>query len=310
MLNIRELEAFRAFIECGSVTLAADRLGRTQPQVGRLLASLEESVGFSLFDRVGKRLQATPEGWRFYEEVDRVIRELESLTRSADQIRSGSSEHLRILVAPHVTRALVSPALVAVQRTLPGFTAEVASRVRLDIETWITHEQFDIGLSVLPIDNPSIDVEPFVRTSAVIAMSDTHELADRNIISFADIRDLPLVATHSRSLLRQHLERLFRAQKRTANIRYEATNGLIACELAALGLGIALADPFVAISAGASNLVVRPFVEEMPMEYGFLYPIGKSRSKATAVFSDAVKTIVREQVAQLALPENGFVFLE
>nr|WP_269139234.1 LysR substrate-binding domain-containing protein [Burkholderia cepacia] len=117
-----------------------------------------------------------------------------------------------------------------------------------------------------PIDNPGIDVEPFVRASAVIAMSDTHELAAQDVISFADIRDLPLVATHLRSLLRQHLERLFRAQKRTANIRCEATNGFIAYELTALRLGIALADPFVAISAGTPNLVARSFVEEIPMD--------------------------------------------
>ncbi|MDR5798079.1 LysR family transcriptional regulator [Caballeronia sp. LZ008] len=309
MLNLRELEAFRAFIECGSVTLAADRLGRTQPQVGRLLASLEDSVGFRLFDRVGKRLRATPEGWRFYGEVDRVIRELESLTRSAEQIRTGSSEHLRILVAPHVTNALVSPALVEVQRRLPTFTAEVASRVRLDIETWITQEQFDVGLSILPIDNATIDVEPFLRTQAVIAMSTDHPLAAQKVVSLKDILGIPLVATHSRSLLRQHLERLFRNEKRKADIRYEATNGLTACELAAQGLGVALADPVVAISTGAENLVLREFSEGMPMEYGFLYPIGKTRSTAASVFAEAVRMTLQERTGSLPLPRNAFTFL-
>lgn len=309
MLNIRELEAFKAFIESGSVTLAAERLGRTQPQVGRLLTALEESIGFRLFDRVGKRRHATPEGWRFYEEVDRVIRELESLTRSADRIRSGSSDHLRILVAPHVTNALVSPALVEVERRLPTFTAEVASRVRLDIETWITQEQFDVGLSILPIDNPTIEVEPFLRTRAVIAMSGSHPLAKRDVVSLSDILDVPLIATHSRSLLRQHLESLFRNEKRMANIRYEATSGLVACELAAQGLGVALADPMVAISAGAPNLLIREFAEEMPLDYGFLYPIGKTRATAAAVFADAVKTTLQERLSQLALPRCAFTFL-
>ncbi|REE23210.1 DNA-binding transcriptional LysR family regulator [Paraburkholderia sp. BL27I4N3] len=309
MLNVREIEAFKAFIECGSVTLAADRLSRTQPQVGRLLSSLEESVGFRLFDRVGKRLHATPEGWRFYEEVDRVIRELESLTRSAAQIRSGASDHLRILVAPHATNALVSPALVVVQDKLPGFTAEVATRVRLDIETWITHEQFDVGLSILPIDNPGIEVEPFIRTRAVLVMSENHPLAEKDVLSFDDILDSPLVATHSRSLLRQHLERLFRDRKRTPNIRYEATNGLIACELAAQGLGVALADLFVAISSGAPNLVVRPLTEEIPLEYGFLYPIGKTRSKAASVFTAAVRETVQETLSRLPTPHAAFDFL-
>jgi DNA-binding transcriptional LysR family regulator len=309
MLNLRELEAFRAFIECGSVTLAADRLGRTQPQVGRLLTSLEDTVGFRLFDRVGKRLRATPEGWRFYGEVYRVIRELESLTRSADQIRTGLSEHLRILVAPHVTNALVSPALVEVRRKLPALTAEVASRVRLDIETWITQEQFDVGLSILPIDNASIEVEPFLRTRVVIAMSAQHPLAAHDVVSLKDILDIPLVATHSRSLLRQYLERLFRNEKKKADIRYEATNGLTACELAAQGLGVALADPMVAISAGTPSLVLREFAEQVPMDYGFLFPRGKTRSRAVVVFAEAVRTTLQERAHSLPLPRNAFAFL-
>ncbi|MFT4066319.1 LysR family transcriptional regulator [Paraburkholderia sp.] len=305
MLNVRELEAFRAFIECGSVTQAAERLNRTQPQVGRLLISLEESVGFALFNRVGKRLQATPEGWRFYEEVDRVMREFQSLSRSAAQIRSGASNHLRILVAPHVTNALVSPALAALQRSAPDLTAEVASRVRLDIETWITQEQFDIGVSVLPIDNPTVEVEPFLKTRAVVVMSRDHPLAKRRRVKVSDLFDIAVVATHGRSLLRQHLERLFREHARKPNIRFEATNGLIACELAAQGLGVALADPFVALSTGARNLAIRPFAPEVVLEYGFLYPIGRARSPAAQALVDAIRTAARDRTMELGIEQSA-----
>lgn len=302
MLNVKELEAFRAFIECGSVTSAAERLNRTQPQVGRLLVALEESIGFRLFNRIGKRLQATPEAWRFYEEVDRVMRELHSLSRLADHIRSGSSEHLRILVAPHVTNALVSQALVLAQQKVPNLTAEVASRVRLDIETWIAHEQFDIGVSILPIDNPAIEVEPFLKTRAVAVMSDKHPLAGRKTVRLADLFNVPLVATHSRSMLRQHLERLFRKNRKTPDIRFEATNGLIACELAAQGLGVALADPFVALSIGARSLAIRSFSPEVPLTYGFLYPIGKGRSSASRELAVAIKATAEDRLVELGLP--------
>lgn len=309
MLNVKELEAFRAFIECGSVTSAAERLNRTQPQIGRLLVALEESVGFRLFNRIGKRLQATPEGWRFYEEVDRVMQELQSLTRSAEHIRSGSSDHLRILVAPHVTNALVSRALVLVQQKAPNLTAEVASRVRLDIETWITQEQFDIGVSILPIDNPAVEVEPFLKTRAVVVMSNAHPLARRKNIKLADLFEVALVATHSRSLLRQHLERLFRENSKQPNIRFEATNGLIACELAAQGLGVALADPFVALSAGAQNLAILPFATEVRLEYGFIYPVGKTRTQASRDLTDAIRATAEERLASLGLPRTAFEVL-
>ncbi|MGI4985199.1 MAG: LysR family transcriptional regulator [Janthinobacterium lividum] len=301
MLNVRELEAFRAFVECGSVTQAAERLGRTQPQVGRLLAALEESVGFSLFTRTGKRLLATPEGWRFYREVDRVIQELQSLTRAAEHIRSGASNHLRILTTPHVTNALIPRALANVCERWPDLSAEVASRVRLDIETWIAQEQFDIGVGVLPLDNPAVTTEPFLHTEAVVVMVDTHPLARREAVTPEDLLDVALVATHSRSLLRQEMEKMFRDRNRTPRIRFEATNGLIACELAAHGLGVALADPFVALSSGAARLAIRRFTARIPLEYGFFYPVGKSRSRPGRDLAAAIETVARARLDEIGL---------
>jgi DNA-binding transcriptional LysR family regulator len=309
VLNIKELEAFRAFIECGSVTLAADRLGRTQPQIGRLLTSLEEALGFKLFSRSGKRLRTTPEGWRFYQEVDRVMGELQSLSRSAEQIRSGSSDHVRILTAPHVTKALVAPALSVVAQEIPTLTAEIASHVRLDIETWITQEQFDIGVGVLPLDSPVVEVEPFLRTRAVLVMATTHPLAKLKTIATKNLFDTSLVATHSRSILRQQLDRVFREAKRKPNIRFEATNGLIACELAAQGLGIALADPFVALSSGADGLVMKRFAETIPLEYGFLFPVGKSRSHAVRRLADVISRTARARLTDAGVPAADFEFL-
>jgi len=186
-----------------------------------------------------------------------------------------------------------------VKQKTPNLTAEVASRVRLDIETWITQEQFDIGVSILPIDNPAVEVEPFLKTRAVVVMSNAHPLARRKIIKLADLFNVALVATHSRSLLRQHLERLFRENGKQPNIHFEATNGLIACELAAQGLGVALADPFVALSAGAQSLTILPFATEVRLEYGFIYPVGKARSRASRDLADAIRATAEERLVSI-----------
>ena len=60
-MNLRQLEAFRATIESGSITGAAELLHISQPSVSRLISDLERSVGFPLFLRVGRGLKATEE---------------------------------------------------------------------------------------------------------------------------------------------------------------------------------------------------------------------------------------------------------
>jgi len=69
-MNLRQLEAFRATIRCGSITEAAKMMHISQPSVSRLIADLEQSAGFPLFLRVGRGLTPTVEGRHFYEGVE------------------------------------------------------------------------------------------------------------------------------------------------------------------------------------------------------------------------------------------------
>ena len=55
-----QARAFLLTAEEGSLSAAARALGLTQPTVGRQVASLEESLGMVLFERIGKSLALTP----------------------------------------------------------------------------------------------------------------------------------------------------------------------------------------------------------------------------------------------------------
>ena len=46
MPDLRTLETFRAFVDTGSVSRAAQRVCRTQPQVGRTLTALQRAIRF------------------------------------------------------------------------------------------------------------------------------------------------------------------------------------------------------------------------------------------------------------------------
>ena len=57
-----QAQAFLATAETGSFSGAAERLGMSQPTVGRHFAALESDLGLLLFDRVGKSLTITDKG--------------------------------------------------------------------------------------------------------------------------------------------------------------------------------------------------------------------------------------------------------
>ena len=47
----RQIEAFKAVMEAGRVTDAAQKLNLSQPAVSKLLASFESAIGMRLFSR-------------------------------------------------------------------------------------------------------------------------------------------------------------------------------------------------------------------------------------------------------------------
>ena len=65
--RLRQLEAFRAVMQSGSVSRAAQRMLLTQPAVTKLLRSLEDETGLPLFDRSRRHLQPTPEAVKLAE---------------------------------------------------------------------------------------------------------------------------------------------------------------------------------------------------------------------------------------------------
>ena len=73
-LRYRNLEAFRIVYETGSVTRAAERLNLSQPAVSQLIARIERSFGFALFDRgLGRRLEATAAARALHADVCRTL---------------------------------------------------------------------------------------------------------------------------------------------------------------------------------------------------------------------------------------------
>ena len=89
-LTLRQLEAFRALMDVGSVTRGAQLLGVSQPTMSRLLADMEAETGLVLFERSGRGLQPTPEALAFDQEVERAFAGLAQLEAVARSMRGAS----------------------------------------------------------------------------------------------------------------------------------------------------------------------------------------------------------------------------
>jgi len=61
-IDWNQLRAFLATAQAGSLSAAARQLGLTQPTLSRQVAAIEQQMGVTLFERVGKAMVLTPTG--------------------------------------------------------------------------------------------------------------------------------------------------------------------------------------------------------------------------------------------------------
>ena len=95
-LSHRHIEVFRAVMQAGQVTRAAEALRSSQPTVSRELARLEHILGYALFDRIQGRLRPTVRARALYDEVERAWQGLARVQASARELRQFATGRLHL----------------------------------------------------------------------------------------------------------------------------------------------------------------------------------------------------------------------
>ena len=78
-MNYNYLRYFSVLAQVEHYTLAAARLGISQPSLSSAIHHLEEELGdVQLFEKVGRNIRLTEEGRYFQEKVDFALQELQT----------------------------------------------------------------------------------------------------------------------------------------------------------------------------------------------------------------------------------------
>ena len=141
-LDLLLLRSFVAVIDCGSIQLAAARVGRSQSAVSMQIRRLEEDVGRPLFQREGRSLRPNPAGEDLLLHARRLLRlsdeALASLRRpeAAGVVRLGMPEdYAAHLLAPTLARFAREFPLAEIELTFDSSPAllRLAEAGKLDL---------------------------------------------------------------------------------------------------------------------------------------------------------------------------------
>lgn len=268
-LSPRQVEAFKAVIEKGSVTAAATSMHVSQPSVSRLLRSLEESVGFPLFDRKKGRLLPTPEAMLFYEEIQRYFRNFQRLAHTAADIRALARGHLRIGSFIALSLAVTPTVIKAFRQSNPEMNISCTTAQSRQLVDLVASRFADLGI-VDPIAVSSeVHEERRWQFRCVCALPKGHELAAQPVITPEQLAGETVIGLE-REFLGRHKPGAALYRMLAPRLRIQVQQSIAACALVAEGVGVAIVDPFTAMYCAPTGIEVRPLSVSIPFEISII----------------------------------------
>lgn len=143
MVSLDRFDTFKAVVEAGSLTAAADLLGQTRAVVSFNLKRLEAELGVTLLTRNTRQLALTDAGERFYLRCARMLEQARLAVEEARSEHAQLKGTLRITTTVEYALAVVAPAVEAFCRLHPDLNVHLStSSTHADLIS----ERFDVAI--------------------------------------------------------------------------------------------------------------------------------------------------------------------
>ncbi len=164
-MEIKQLRSFKAVVDYGNFTRAAEKTFTSQPTISTHIKALEEELGVSLIVRDTKNIEVTQKGMELYECAvnileleDRLIRRLNDENRSI--IHLGVSTIPSTYILPEI--------LSGYSRMYPDVRFVISQGDSGSVAEGLESGIYDLGLLGMNCNGDRLKCDPFYRDETVL----------------------------------------------------------------------------------------------------------------------------------------------
>ena len=246
MLNLRQIEVFRAVMIAKTVTGAAQLLHVSQPGLSRMLKHTEARLGIRLFDRIAGRLLPTREAETLFAEIQQIYKYVEGLDRIAQRLAAGHDSVFRLGASPSLGVHVVPAILHRLKNRFPNLTVRFDVLGVEEVADYLVLQQGEYALTVFPVPHPNVDSRHIGDGRFVCVMPRAHRLSKLKTVPVSALAGEPLISFSADTPHGRVVADLFSRAgvelKISTYVRFAET----ACAFVREGIGLALIDEFTA----------------------------------------------------------------
>jgi DNA-binding transcriptional LysR family regulator len=301
-LNLRQIEAFKAVIENGTVSRGAELLHISQPAMSKLIAHLEFDTGMKLFDRLKGRLAPTKHAMRLYGEVERIFAGVRQLENAVEAIRREEQERIAVGAMAALAGSFIQRVTTSFLKNHRNVFCSIQSLNSQWVVDGLITRKLDIGLVSARIDNPYVTLEPLMELPLVCIMPLDHPLAAKSQIEPQDLNKVPFVTFQSDTYVGRLIEGMFKAHKVKPQIVLVSNVAPTLCEFVAAGIGVSLVHPLM-VTGLEHRLAVSRFDPEIPFHFQLCRSTDSRNARLVEAFAEELRATAA-QISRSMLSES------
>lgn len=173
--SFRQLSAFITVANTGSFTSAAKVMHLTQGAVSLLIKELENSTGFTLFDRSSRSVRLSVMGESFLPFATKIVEDYNQAERYVRGLRELRSAVVTVAAAPLIACTLLPQMISGFTQELPGIRIVPNDVPMAKVQQYISRGDSELGVGPERELHPGIKKMPFFSVPVhIICRPDHH----------------------------------------------------------------------------------------------------------------------------------------
>ncbi|MEY4064664.1 MAG: transcriptional regulator [Pseudomonadota bacterium] len=152
MIDVKDLEAFLAIYDSGSISHAAHGLGLTQPAISLKLKKMEAELGVKLFQRTPRNMVALPPAVGIVPKVREILNRFDGIKETLSEEIASLSGTVRIGCLMGWFDSIVLPTFSSIHAQAPDIQLKLQVDQTENLLHLVTHGQLDLAIVAQPFE--------------------------------------------------------------------------------------------------------------------------------------------------------------
>jgi LysR family nitrogen assimilation transcriptional regulator len=235
MIDPEMAQLFLDVAEAGSLSKAAERIGKSQPYISRAIVRLEADWGGPLFRRTGRGVALTDFGETVLPQVRSWLLETQSLLESFKSYSGNPNGEVTIGSLPSTSSPIMSALFVRMRQRMPGIRLRFKEGYNNQIQSWLASGQVDIGIVLSYNSDRGVGDIPLVEFPTYLCGAAGDAITSQPTVEFTELLDLPMTLPANPGVLTRHLEFLCAEYGRSVNAILEVNSLAMQRDIVASG---------------------------------------------------------------------------